>query len=141
MAMNTAKIVTGGLLAGLVFNVGDFLINNVILAAENQAMLTKLGLDPAAMESASAILPFVVVDFLFGLLVVWTYAAIRPRFGPGAATAIKAGLVLFLAVTLIVGTFVNIGLLPLGLYVKTSIASLVNTMIGSVVGGWAYAEA
>lgn len=141
MAMNTGKVVAGGLLAGLLFNVGDFLINTVILAAENQAMLTKLGLDPAAMESVSGMVPWIVIDFLFGLLVVWTYAAIRPRFGPGVQTAVIAGLIPFLAATFVLAGFTSMGVFATGMFVKGTVASLVNTVIGSVAGAWLYTEA
>ena len=81
--INTGKVVAGGLLAGLLFNIGDFLINGYLLTAEYQATLTRLGLDAAAMESVGAMVCWVVIDFVFGLLIVWNYAAIRPRFGPG----------------------------------------------------------
>jgi hypothetical protein len=141
MAINTGKVVTAGLLAGLVFNAGDILINTVILAAENQAMMAKLGLDPAAMETASAMTPFIVVDFLMGILVVFNYAAIRPRFGPGARTAIIAGMIPFLAVTLVLFTFQVVGVFTMGMLVKGTLASVVNVVVGSVVGGWAYSEA
>ena len=34
----------------------------------------------------------VIVDFILGILTVWVYAAIRPRFGPGPRTALTAAL-------------------------------------------------
>ena len=70
MAMNTGKVVVGGLVAGVVFNVGDFVINTMLLAAENAEFMKRLGLDPAAMESFAGMAPWIVIDFLFGLLVV-----------------------------------------------------------------------
>jgi len=42
---------------------------------------------------------------LFGLLIVWVYAAIRPRLGPGPGTAVKATLVVFGASALNMATF------------------------------------
>ena len=57
MAMNTGKIVVGGLVAGLVLNIGDFLINTQLLAAENAEFLKRLNLDPAALESFSGMAP------------------------------------------------------------------------------------
>jgi hypothetical protein len=35
---------------------------------------------------------FVINGFIASTARVWLYAAIRPRFGPGPATAIRAGL-------------------------------------------------
>ena len=40
----------------------------------------------------SAIGGFVFFAFLLGIVTVWLYAAIRPRFGAGAKTAVIAGL-------------------------------------------------
>ena len=140
MAMNSGKVVVGGLVAGVVMNVGDFLINTQILAADNTAFLKRLNLDPAVMESLSGMLPWIVVDFLMGVLLVWTYAAIRPRFGPGVSTAIIAALIPFLAVTLVLAGFTSMGVFTTGMFIKGSIAALVNTSIGSVAGAWVYTE-
>src|SRR5437667_4515115 len=38
---------------------------------------------------------FVIGGFVLGVLLVWLYAAIRPRFGPGPKTSLIAGLVLW----------------------------------------------
>ena len=140
MAMNSGKVVVGGLAAGVLMNVGDFLINTQILAAENAAFLRRLNLDPAALESLSGMLPWIVVDFLMGVLLVWTYAAIRPRFGPGVSTAIIAGLIPFLAVTLVLAGFTSMGVFATGLFIKGSVCALVNISIGSVAGAWVYTE-
>lgn len=141
MAMNSGKVVVGGLVAGVVFNIGDFLINTQLLAAENAEFLKRVGVDPATMESFSAQVPWIVIDFLFGLLVVWTYAAIRPRLGPGVTTAIVAGLIPYLGATLVLGGFTSMGVFPTSMFITGTIASLVNTAIGSVAGAWVYTEA
>ena len=141
MAMNTGKVVVGGLVAGVVMNVGDFVINTMVLAADNAAFMTRLGLDPAAMESFAGMLPWIVIDFLMGLLIVWTYAAIRPRFGPGVSTAIIAGLIPFLGATLIIGGFTSMGVFTSSMFIKGTVAALINTVIGAVAGAWVYTEA
>ena len=141
MAMNTGKVIVGGFVAGVVLNIGDFLINSVLLAEQQAAEMTRLGLDPAAMQSFAGILPWIVIDFLFGLLIVWTYAAIRPRFGPGVSTAIIAGLIPYLGATLVLAGFTSMGMFTISLFITGSIASLVNTAIGSVAGAWVYTEA
>lgn len=140
MAMNTGKVIVGGLVAGVVLNIGDFLINTQLLAADNAAFLTRLNIDPATMESFSGMLPWIVIDFLMGLLLVWTYAAIRPRFGPGVSTAIVAALIPFLGVTLVLTGFASMGVFTTSMLIKGSVAALVNMCIGSVAGAWVYTE-
>jgi hypothetical protein len=138
--INTGKVITGGLLAGLVFNILDMVVMGVLLAEEMQANAVRLGLDPAAMEGTAGMATWVVIDFLFGILVVWTYALIRPRLGPGPKTAIVAGLVLYLAVTLIMAGMTQGGMMTWPVFVKMSALSIVTTIAGSVVGAWAYTE-
>ena len=140
MAINTGKVLQGGLLAGLVFNVGDFLNNYLLVGKDFTANATRLGLDPAVAESGAAIASWVVIDFLLGIVVVWTYAAIRPRFGPGVKTAIYAGLIPFFSIALIIFGFVQSGYFTMPIYVKMLLASLVITSAGAVAGAWAYKE-
>ena len=138
--VNTGKIVAGGLLAGLVLNIGDFLINAVIMAADFRAGLERLGLDPGVMESSSVALTWIVVDFLLGLLLVWTYAAMRPRFGPGPKTALLAAFPIFAGITLIMLGLTNMGFFTMGIFVKSTVFSAINTAIGAVAGAWLYRE-
>lgn len=139
--INTGKVVTGGLLAGVVYNLIDFVINGVLVKADFAANATRLGLDPALQESPSLIATWVVIDFLFGILAVFIYAAIRPRFGPGPKTAIYAGLIMWLAVTPIMYGLTQSGFFTMGIFGKMLILTLVNSCLGAVVGAWAYREA
>src|SRR5437016_9561106 len=86
MAINTKKVLLGGIAAGVVLNVIDFVTNTYILAAQMKAAADafKPGLSDRMM-TGSAITSYIVMDFVLGVLLVWTYAAIRPRFGPGCA--------------------------------------------------------
>jgi len=111
-----------------------------VVGADFRANATRLGLDPAAAESPAGIATWVVIDFLIGILVVWTYAAIRPRFGAGVKTAIYAGLVPYLGITLVIFGLTQGGLFPMALFVKMSLISLVITSAGAVAGAWAYRE-
>jgi len=138
--INTGKVITGGLVAGVVFNVADFLWN-LILEADYAANMARLGLDTAAMESPLVIGLWVVLDFLMGILVVFTYAAIRPRFGPGPKTASIAGLIPYLAVTMMMLGMAHMGILDLGPFFKASALQLVGILAGSIAGGYMYKEA
>jgi hypothetical protein len=140
-SINTGKVVAGGLLAGLVANAIDFVTNTYLLAADWQALATAHNMDPAAMTSPAVAGTWIVVDFLFGILLVWTYAAMRPRLGPGPQTAIVAGLVIYASATLVVFGFTMMGVLTMTLFVKGSIAAIVSTLAASVAGASIYKEA
>ena len=140
MAINTGKVVTGGLLAGFVFNVLDMTWNYTVLADDMKAMVEQLRLNPAVTTDFSYAIPWIVIDFLFGLVVVWNYAAIRPRFGPGPKTAILAGLVPYFGVVLVMYGFTAMGVFTMSMWVKNVALSLITTIAGSVAGAWAYKE-
>jgi len=138
--INTGKVITGGLLAGLVANAIDFVTNTYILAADWQAFAAAHNMDPAAMTSPAVAGTWIAIDFLFGILLVCTYAAIRPRFGAGARTAIYAGLLVYVAPTLVLFGFTMMGSMTMAMFVKGSIAALVSTLAASVVGASMYKE-
>jgi hypothetical protein len=139
--INTGRVVAGGLVAGLVFNVGDSILNGFVLAEDFGQTVTKLGLDPARLQTLAGVLPWIVIDFLFGLLTVWVYAAIRPRFGPGPKTAVLAGLVPYVAATLLFCGFTSMGIFPVALFVRVTLFAIPHFLIGSIAGAWMYAEA
>ena len=81
-----------------------------------------------------------MVDFIYGLLIVFTYAAIRPRFGPGVKTAIIAGLAVFLSPTIVLFGFTQMGMLTMAMFVKGTIGGIVSTLAASVAGAAIYKE-
>src|SRR2546421_10311510 len=87
--MNWGPVVLGGLLAGVVLNIVDYLTYGVWLKADMAAAMTGLGKSPAAMDSAIPL--WVALYFVSGIGLLWVYAAIRPRFGAGVKTAVNAG--------------------------------------------------
>ena len=97
MAINTSKVVTGGLAAGVVANIIGFALFGMLLGARMNAESVAVApaLEGRGM-STTAIAWNVLASFVIGLLLVWLYAAMRPRFGPGAKTAVYAALVVWL---------------------------------------------
>ena len=139
--INTGKVITGGLVAGVVLNVLDFLNNYLIVGQDFRDNATRLGLDPAVAESPTGIATWVVIDFIIGILLVWTYAAIRPRFGPGPKTAIFAGLVPWLGISLVLLGLSQGGIMPTALWLKMAVITLVITCVAAVAGARMYQEA
>jgi len=140
MAINTGKVIAGGLLAGFVMSVLDMTWNFTVLAADMKAMVDQLRLDPAVLTDPSYAIPWIVVDFVIGLVIVWTYAAMRPRLGPGPKTAILAGLVPFVSVTAVLYGFTSMGVFTQAMLVKNSVFALISVVAGSVAGAWVYKE-
>jgi hypothetical protein len=93
--INMGKVIVGGLVAGLVLNVADFLVQGVYLKPDWDAVMASLPGHPTMAGSTIAL--FVVLDFVIGLFGLFGYACIRPRFGPGPRTAVIAGLMVWFA--------------------------------------------
>lgn len=136
--INMARVVLGGLLAGLVINISEFVLNVVVLEAEMTAALQRMKLPPIGGQ---AIAVFVTLGFVLGIGAVWLYAAIRPRYGAGPRTALCAGAVVwFLAyVYPSIGFFV-IGMFPAGMTTLALVWGLVELLVATVAGAWLYRE-
>ena len=139
-SINVGRVVAGGLVAGVVANAIDFVTNTYVLASDIAAWAPTRNLDPAAMNSGPVAATWMVVDFIFGVLLVWTYAAMRPRLGAGPKTAVLAGLALWGAVTLVLFGFTQMGVFSMGLFVRGSICALISTLAASVAGAAVYKE-
>lgn len=140
--INNGKVITSGLAAGLVLNVIDFLSNTYLLGSRSQMELSMVNPSIwAALNDPKNIAWFVAIDFALGILVVWLYAAIRPRFGPGPGTAVKAGVFTWLVGGVIWAFFYFMGLMSLGTYALGGVIALVNLVAAAWVGGKLYGEA
>ena len=136
--INVARVVLGGLLAGLVINVGESLFNGVLFADDLQAAMARLNLPPVG---GGAIAVFVVMGFAIGIATVWLYAAIRPRFGAGVSTALCAGsAVWFLAYLFPSVGYAVMGFMPTRLIVIGLVWGLVEVLLAAVAGAWLYKE-
>ena len=69
-------------------NVGETLLNGYLIMPQYAERMMAYGVP----ESPYSVPIFAVYGFLLGIVAVWLYAAIRPRFGPGPKTAAMAGL-------------------------------------------------
>jgi hypothetical protein len=139
-SINTGKVVAGGLVAGVVANAVDFVTNNYVVAGDWQAWAAAHNIDPAIMTSGTVAGTWIVVDFVIGLMLVWTYAAIRPRFGPGIQTALLASLVIYLAPTLVLFGFTMMNMLSMAMFVKGPLAAIVSTFGAGLAGAAVYKE-
>lgn len=138
--INTGRVVLGGIVAGILVNISETVLNTVVLKKPWEEAMRALG-KPMVMTS-SALTIWVLWGFAYGILCVWLYAAIRPRFGPGAGTAAMAGFVAWLLAGLLPSVGMgNMGIAPAGLLTTSAIWTLVESIVVTIVGGWIYREA
>ena len=136
--INSGRLILGGIAAGVVVNVVEAIVNLSVLAGPMDELLASMNLEPIG---GAAIAGFTVLAFCLGLLVVWTYAAIRPRYGAGPATALKAGLAVWAGFYLLgVGADWLTGTVTLNLFLITTAYTLPMMLAAGYVGGMVYKE-
>jgi hypothetical protein len=139
-AINYGRLVLGSLVAGVVANVCDFLTGTFIMATDMQRLVQRLNLNPDIANSSAVGLTWLMVDFVYGALIVWTYVSTRPRLGPGPTTAVAAGLVAYLSATSVLYGFQAMGVFTPDLFFKSAVLSLVTTMLAALAGAAVYKE-
>jgi hypothetical protein len=137
-SINTRRVLMGGLLAGLIINICEFVLNTMVLGADMTAGMAKLGLP---MIGNQAIAVFVTFGFLEGIIMVWLYAAIRPRLGPGPGTATRVAAIVWFFASLVGG----VGMIMMGLFPSRMLAigmawGLVELIVASNAGAYFYRE-
>ena len=137
--MNWGSIFLGGLLWAVVYNLVNAASWFLFLKKEWTAALDALG--RPFQETPAFIAFFLFATLVAGITVLWLYAAIRPRYGPGPKTAAGAGFA-FWVIGSLIPTIAWCWLLgfPTRLLVSDVAAVLVGSVVGTVVGAWPYKE-
>ncbi|MBI4877377.1 MAG: hypothetical protein HY822_22345 [Acidobacteria bacterium] len=138
--INCGRVLLGGIVAGVVINAVEFVMNMYVLAGDWAAVMKSIG--KSAEFGAGAIIMFNLIGFAIGIGAVLLYAAIRPRCGAGVQTAIRAGV----GVWFFYGLLPSIGFLTMDLFPARLINigaaySLAEIVVATVAGAWLYKEA
>ena len=141
MAINTSKVIAGGLVAGVVMNIGGFVGQGLLLGKRMEAeMLAAAPSLQGRGMSGGVMTARVVSSFVIGLLLVWLYAAMRPRFGAGMKTAALAAFVIWLCGFLFYLDWLYLGMMSPAMYALTSLVMIIVLLIAAAIGGMIYKE-
>ena len=137
--INLGRVLLGGILAGIILNISEFVLNEVVLKRDWDAAMKALG---KTMTGGSAIVVWILYGFALGIAAVWLYAAIRPRYGAGAGTAAKAGIAVWFFQCLLPHVAqLNLHLFPNSIALTSMAWGFVELIIATVLGAWLYREA
>jgi len=137
--INFGRVVLGGLLAGLVLNIGEFLLNDKVLGAQMKDFMTRHNF---AEPSSSFMVIAVGLTFVMGIVIVLGYACIRTRLGPGVKTAIIAGLFAWFAVYFYNGIINGVLFgIPTNTMLMVVVWGLIEYALAAIAGAWLYKEA
>jgi hypothetical protein len=136
--INVGRVLLGGLVAGVVLNIGEFLLHGVLLSKALEEDFRRLNLSPPGNDF---IIKAVIITFILGIAVVYLYAAIIPRFGAGMKTAVWVGVISWFFVYLYSG-YINqsLGLVSANLYLIGLGWGLVEYIVSAMAGAWLYKE-
>ena len=138
MKINFGRVLLGGLVAGVILTIGEYVLNDVVLAKQMAETFRKFNLPK---PGNNFIVAATVVTIGLGIVVVWLYALIRPRLGPGPKNAVVAALIMWFGVYVYTGV-IN-GMLfqiPMTLILIGFAWGLVEYIIAALVGGALYRE-
>jgi hypothetical protein len=137
--INYTRVLLGGVLAGVVANVLDFAWT-IVTAHDFDLMAQRLNLNRAVLDAPSTAVAWVVIDLVYATLIVWTYAAIRPRFGPGPKTAVRAATVIWGAATIVLHGYQHMGVFTTIAFAKSAALTLITAVVAALVGARVYRE-
>ena len=137
--INLVRVLLGGLLAGVILNVGEFLLNDVILGTQMREFFARYRIPE---PGGSFLILAVTLTFVMGIVLVFVYALIRSRLGPGVKTAVVAGLIMWFSVYIYTGAINGFLFgIPLNVMMIAFVWGLIQYVIGAIAGAWAYKEA
>jgi len=138
--INYGRVILGGIVGGLVAGFLDWFLNGVLMGQQWDDAMKSLNRQNAF--SGAFLYCLFLVYIVGGILLVWLYAAMRPRFGAGVRTAVYTGLIIWA----LGGLLPNIMNAVMGLYTTrltfySTLAGMVELVVGAIVGASLYKEA
>jgi hypothetical protein len=137
--INFGRAILGGLVAGVVLNIGEWVLNGVILAKQMTEYTTE---HKFPQMTGSAIGVAMAMTFVLGVVMIVGYAAIRSRLGAGPKTAIIAALFAWFGAVVypnVIGA--AFGFIPTNVLLLLLGWEIVEYIIAAIAGAWLYKEA
>jgi hypothetical protein len=136
--IDTGRVILGGIVAGIIIDIIEYVLNGIILSAQWVAVSSAHNLPTMGPHE---IVIFNILGLVTGIAAVWTYAAIRPRFGAGATTAVCAALLVWVVGYLLPDLFTEvIGLIPMSMAVTMIVVGVIEIVVATVAGAYFYKE-
>ena len=137
--INTGRALLGGIVAAVIIDLIEGVINGAVLKADWAAAMQAIG--KSGEVSSGAIAVYNIVGVLEGVIGVWMYAALVSRYGKGSPTAAKAGLVVWALVSVLPNMmWLPSGIIPGTLMGYAVFADFLAIMLGITMGSLLYRE-
>jgi hypothetical protein len=133
--LSLSRLLQGGLLAGLLVNLIDVPNSALLVAPDWNRVLAAQGIVPDGPAIGAY---FTAVHFVYGVLIVATYAIMRARYGGGAWTAVGATGLLLVVQRMFGFGAVVMGQMPASIWLRFSLSMVVGSVAGGLAGAWLY---
>lgn len=132
--INFGRVLLGGIVAGIIIDAFSYVVDGLILksqwAAANQGNFT-----------TNQIVGFCILGLIAGMMIIWFYAACKPRLGTRYRTALNVGLAAWiLGYVLPNAGYMYIAQHQHNLMIYTTLGNLVEVLVGTFVGAALYKE-
>lgn len=136
--IDSGRVILGGIVAGIIIDIFEYVLNAIVLANDWTDIIAAHNLTAMGMHE---IVAFNVIGLIIGIAAVWTYAAIRPRFGAGPRTAFYAALLIWVVgYVLADATPAIIGLFSMRMFCMLVGVGLVEIVVATLAGAYFYNE-
>lgn len=136
--VNIGRVVSGGLVAGLIMNVSEYVLNEIVLAEDMASSFAAMNL---ASPSGSTIGLFIAMTFALAIATIWLYAMLRSHSGPGMSTAICTALLVWFFYGFMCNTFFwALGMASGGVTITVLVWMLVEILVGTLAGAYLYQD-
>jgi hypothetical protein len=136
--INSRRVLLGGAVAGIIINIGEVVLNGIILREHIEADMQRMHITPPGNGFAALA---IALTFVFAVIAIFVYAMARARFGAGPKTAVLVALLLWFCVYAYSGT-INMLLInvPPKLVAMVLAWGLVEYPLGILAGAALYKE-
>lgn len=128
------RIIVCGLVAGFVWT----LLSITLLALVGDDFLAALPGDKRKAAGGGRQIFLLGSNFAASIWAIWLYTAIRPRYGPGAKTAVLAGCAWWFIQSLQSAKWVALTDVPLNVTLAPLVATLPAIIVAILTGVWLY---
>lgn len=130
--IRTDRVLTGGIVAGFVILLGEYVLNGVILLREWERVRVELAVPATGL--AELFLGGLLSVF-YGIVLVWLYAAMQPRFATVQRTTLMAALTFWtVAYVLFLLSLLNGGFVSLNIALASIGWGLIEVLLAAVLG-------
>ncbi len=140
--INFKRVVLGGLLAGVVFIFVEIILEGLVqlVFGINEHELAMQAFNDITLGGIRYHTVNLSYFFVLCILIVWVYAAIRPRFGSGPKTALITSGIFLIVIFLFYVNFVNLGIFPLKMCLLSMAFNLIELPTAVLAGASIYKE-